>query len=509
MILYDALVRSTAANPAAPALRYRDRTISYGELLAAVDGFAGGLTALGIGKRARVALLLPNGPQFVIAYLGAGRAGATVVPLNVLYRPDEARYIMADAEVEVLITAEPFRPLVQALRPLAPALKHVVMVGEAQEGETAFDAVCAHAPGKGAALSDRDLAVIIYTSGTTGRPKGAMLTHRNLLANAASCAAVLHVTPDDCFLSALPLFHAFAAMVFMVLPLTVGARSHLVDRFLPAHMLQVLQESGATVFGGVPSMFGLMLQLAQQATPDLSVLRLCVSGGAPLPPEIWTAFECAYDVKMVEGYGLTEASPVVAVNPPDGIRKPGSIGLPLPGISVKVVDEKGRAVEPGIIGELAVRGENIMRGYLRRPEDTKQVLRSGWLHTGDLARQDEDGYLYIAGRKKELIIVGGLNVYPGEVERVLVEHPAVLEVAAFGVPDPARGEAVWAAVVLRPETQATEKELQAFCREKLASYKVPRGIDIRPDLPKNALGKVQRHLLHQEYEQRQNEAVKV
>ncbi|MHB0936898.1 MAG: long-chain-fatty-acid--CoA ligase [Armatimonadota bacterium] len=509
MILYDALARSTASNPAAPALRYRDRTVSYGELLAAVEGFAGGLSALGIGKRARVAVLLPNIPQFVIAYVGAGRAGATVVPMNVLYRPDEARYIMADAEVEVLVTAEPFRPLAQALRPLLPGLKHVVMVGEAQDGEMAFDTVCAHAPGKGMALSDRDLAVIIYTSGTTGRPKGAMLTHRNLLANAESCNGVLHVTEQDCFLSALPLFHAFAAMVFMVLPLTTGARSHLVDRFLPAHMLQVLQESGATIFGGVPSMFGLMLQLAQQATPDLSALRLCVSGGAPLPPEIWTAFESAYDVKMVEGYGLTEASPVVAVNPPDGIRKPGSIGLPLPGIRVKVVDDKGRAVAPGVIGELAVRGENIMKGYLHRPEDTKQVLRSGWLHTGDLARLDEDGYLYIAGRKKELIIVGGLNVYPGEVERVLVEHPAVLEVAAFGVPDPSRGEAVWAAVVLRPEAQAAEKELQALCREKLASYKVPRGIDIRAELPKNALGKVQRHVLHQEYVQRQGEAVKV
>jgi len=511
MILYDALARSAAAKPAAPAIRFRDRIVGYGELLAAVDGFAGGLAALGVGKRGRVALLLANCPQFVIAYVGAGRAGATVVPMNVLYRPDEARYIMADAEVEVLITANPFRPLAQALRPLLPGLKHVVMVGEGpvDESEVSFDALCAHAPEKGAGLTGRDLAVIIYTSGTTGRPKGAMLTHRNLLANAESCTGVLHVTEKDCFLSALPLFHAFAAMVFMVLPLTVGARSHLVDRFLPAHMLQVLQESSATVFGGVPSMFGLMLQLAQQAKPDLSVLRLCVSGGAPLPPEIWTAFETAYDVKMVEGYGLTEASPVVAVNPPEGVRKPGSIGLPLPGVRVKVVDEKGHAVEPGVIGELAVRGENVMKGYLNRPEETKQTLRNSWLFTGDLARLDEDGYLYIAGRKKELIIVGGLNVYPGEVERVLVEHPAVLEAAAFGIPDPSRGEAVWAAVVLRPETQATEKELQAHCREKLAGYKVPRGIDIRTELPKNALGKVQRHLLRQEHVQRQGEAVKV
>jgi long-chain acyl-CoA synthetase len=254
-------------------------------------------------------------------------------------------------------------------------------------------------------------------------------------------------------------------------------------------------------------MFGLMLQLSQEKRPDLSDLRLCVSGGAALPPEIWMAFEQAYDVKMVEGYGLTEASPVVAVNPPEGIRKPGSIGLPVPGVEVKIVDEQGRAVGPGIIGELAIRGENIMKGYLHKPEDTRQVLRSGWLFTGDLARKDEDGYLYIAGRKKEMIIVGGLNVYPGEVERVLVEHPAVLEAAAFGVPDPSRGEAVRAAVILRPEMTATAKELQALCREKLASYKVPRSIDIRTELPKNVLGKVQRHLLYEEAVERQNNGV--
>ncbi len=504
MTLYDMLARTAANAPAAPALRFRDRTWHYGELLAAVDGFAAGVSALGVSKRGRIALLLPNCPPFVIAYLGASRAGATVVPINVLYRPDEARYILLDSDVEVLITAEPFRPLVQALRPRVPSLRHVVMVSEhpVEADELAFSALCAHRPGRGVALSARDVAVILYTSGTTGRPKGAMLTHRNLLANVESCCGVLHVTPDDVFLSALPLFHAFAAMVFLVLPVYTGAVSHLMERFLPAHTLQVLEGSKATVFGGVPSMFGLMLQLSRETHPDLSQLRLCVSGGAPLPPETWMAFEQEYDVKMVEGYGLTEAAPVVAVNPPDGVRKPGSIGLPLPGIRVKLVDERGCAVPPGVIGELAVRGDNIMKGYLGLPQETQASIRSGWLFTGDLARADEDGYLYIVGRKKELIIVGGLNVYPGEVERVLVEHPAVLEAAAFGVPDASRGEAVWAAVVLRPNARATAQELQAFCRERLASYKVPRGIDFKPELPKNALGKVLRHVLGQEVTRR-------
>lgn len=511
MTLYELLADTAAQHPDAPAMRYREQNFSYADLLAAARGFGSGLSALGIGKRARVAILLPNCPAFIITYFGASHAGAALVPMNVLYRPDEARYILADAGVEVLVTAEAFRPLVQALRPHLPALKHVVMVGEGetQEGEVDFRRLCATPAGKPFSLTARDVAVILYTSGTTGRPKGAMLTHRNLLANAESCRQVLPVGPEDCFLSALPLFHAFAAMVFMVLPIRVGGRIQLMERFMPAHTLQLLEDSRATLFGGVPSMFGLMLQLPKEQRPDLSALRICISGGAPLPPEVWTAFEEAYDAKMVEGYGLTEASPVVAVNPPYGVRKVGSIGLPMPGIEVKIVDDNGRAVGPGVIGELAIRGANIMKGYLHKPEETKGVLRSGWLYTGDLVRADEDGYLYIAGRKKEMIIVGGLNVYPGEIERVLVEHPAVLEAAAFGMPDPSRGEAVWAAVVLRPGQTAHEKELQALCREKLASYKVPRGIEIREALPKNTLGKVQRHLLRAETITQQNRPVAV
>jgi long-chain acyl-CoA synthetase len=220
--------------------------------------------------------------------------------------------------------------------------------------------------------------------------------------------------------------------------------------------------------------------------------------GAPLSPEVWKSFEKTFHAKLVEGYGLTETSPVVAVNPPFGLHKHGSVGLPIPGVEVRLVDADGSDVRAGEVGELVVRGGNVMKGYLHRPQDTREVLRDGWLYTGDLARLDEDGYLYIAGRKKELIIVGGLNVYPGEVERVLVEDPAVLEAAAFGVDDPARGEAVWAAVVLRPDHSTSERDLRAFCREKLASFKVPRGIEICSELPKNALGKVMRHVLREE-----------
>jgi long-chain acyl-CoA synthetase len=506
MTIFDLLARAAAMWPMAPAVTFREQTTSYGALLAAVEGFAGGMASLGLRRRPRIGLLLPNCPQFIITYLGASRIGGTVIPINPLYRPDEVRYILQDAGAEVLVTAEPFRPLVEVLRPHLPELKHVVMAGEAVAGgEIDFGALVAHKPPRHVAVSEREVAVILYTSGTTGRPKGAMLTHQNLLANAESCQAIFDVSTADVLVSALPLFHAFAAMVFLLLPLRGGSRMQLVERFLPSSMLQMLEESGATLFGGVPSMFGLMLQVPPEQRPRLDALRVCVSGGAPLPPEVWSAFEAAFQVSLIEGYGLTEAAPVVTVNPPYGTRKPGSIGLPLPGVEVKIVDDRGRGVPTGTVGELAIRGANVMKGYLNRPDETKAVLRSAWLFTGDLARADEDGYLYIAGRKKEMIIVGGLNVYPGEVERVLVEHPAVLEAAAFGVPDPTRGEAVWAAVVLRPDADVLPRALQAFCRERMADFKVPRGIDIRTELPKNALGKVMRHIISADVAQRRGE----
>lgn len=500
MILYDLLAASAAKDPGAPAISCGDAATSYGELLAASDAFAGGLASLDVCREGRVALLLPNCLPFVISYLGAGQVGASVVPMNVLYRPDEACHILEDSGATVLVTAEPFRPLVQAIRPRLPNLKHVVMVSEAgaQADEIDFRAMGSSIPADCAPADEEDTAVIIYTSGTTGRPKGAMLSHRNLIANATACSQVLPVSRDDCFLSALPLFHSFAAMVFLVLPVMMGARMQIMERFMPETTLKLMETSGATVFGGVPSMFGLILQAAGALRPDLSHLRICISGGAALSPDVWRGFEEAFSAKMTEGYGLTEASPVVSVNPPFGLRKIGSIGPPLPGVEVRIVDDTGQVVGPGEVGELTIRGANVMKGYLNKPEETEHAVREGWLYTGDLARVDEDGYIYIAGRKKELIIVGGLNVYPGEVERVLLEHPSVLEAAAYALPDEARGESVAAAVVFRPEQTATPRELQAFCRERLANYKAPRSIDIRTELPKNMLGKVIRHKLREE-----------
>jgi len=506
MSIAELLRYHAVATPEATALQYRGHSLSYAQVQAAVEGFAAGAAQLRLSKQARVALLLPNCPPFVIAYFGCNRAGFTVVPLNVLYRPDEARYILADSAVEALVTTESFRPLLQALRPHLPRLTTVIMVADdaVHQDEIDFRALCVTPAHKARSMTAQDIAVILYTSGTTGRPKGAMLTNANLLTNARACTRVLSVDANDCFLSALPLFHAFAATVTMLLPILVGGRIVLMERFVPMHTLQLIGETGVTIFAGVPSMFSLLLQLPPDNRPSLETLRICVSGGAPLPTEVWTAFEQTYGACMAEGYGLTEAAPVVSVNPPFGLRKVGSIGPPLPGVTVKLIDARGRITPTGDVGELCVRGPNVMKGYLHQKTESRKILRGGWLHTGDLARQDGDGYLYIVGRKKELIIVGGLNVYPGEVERVLLEHPAVLEAVAYGVADPSRGEAVWAAVVLHPAAVTTDRELQMHCRDKLANYKVPRGIDLRTELPKNALGKVQRHLLHEETMQHLN-----
>lgn len=489
MTLFGLLEESAKAYSDKPALVFRGQTTTYGGLKAAVEGFSSGLAKL---NAKRVALLLPNCPAFVITYYGASRIGS-VVPINILYKPDEVSYILLNSRADVLVTAEPFRHLIEIVRPFLPDLEHVIMVGETQGEELDFRTLCATPPASVPAKSDEDMAVIIYTSGTTGRPKGAMLTHRNIVENAGQCSGVLSIGPDDRFLSALPLFHSFAATVFMNLPIIGGSSIHLMERFLPANTLTMLQEAEATVFGGVPSMFGFLLQVPRNEQPELPRLRLAISGGAPLAPEIWHEFEKNFGTTLVEGYGLTEASPVVAVNPPDGVRKPGSIGLPLPGVDVRIVDSAGCDVPTDEIGELLVRGENVMDGYLGLPEATEEVLRDGWLHTGDLVRADSDGYLYVMGRKKDLIIVGGLNVYPGEVERVLLEHPAVTEAAAFGMENETRGEAVWAAVIMRPDSDATGRDLLAHCRKKLAPYKIPRGVEIVQELPKNALGKVLRH----------------
>jgi long-chain acyl-CoA synthetase len=335
--------------------------------------------------------------------------------------------------------------------------------------------------------------VILYTSGTTGHPKGAELTHGNLISNTeVSRADIVRAQPDDVIFGGLPLFHVFGQTVALNVAVAAGACLTLLPRFDAEHALQIIAGHGVTVFEGVPTMYVALLHQPDRADYDVSALRMCISGGAALPVEVLRGFEAAYGVPVLEGYGLSETSPVASFNHPGRERKPGSIGTPIRDVELRLVDELDHEVPPGEVGEIVIRGPNVMKGYWQRPEATKDALRSGWFHTGDLARVDEDGYFYIVDRKKELIIRGGYNVYPREIEEVLYEHPAVAEAAVIGVPHPSLGEEVAAAVALKPGADVSAEDLRAYVKGQVAAYKYPRHLWLVDELPKGATGKVQK-----------------
>ncbi len=498
--LNDLLLRMEQTAPDHPALRCGATTLSYGELTGRVRRTGAALRQMISTDAPTIALLLPNGADFPVAYFGALAAGARVVPLSVLYRADELQFILQDAGCEALIFHPSHRKTAHEACTNLTCVRHLIVTGdEAVSGERLFATLWQTAARDDpAAAQPGDDAVILYTSGTTGRPKGAVLTHDNLVTNGQGFVDLFSIRPEDCLFTVLPLYHAFGATACMVAGFVAGSTLAIAERFLPAETLRLLEQTRATIFCGVPAMYALMLQVKSDVEPDLSALRICVSGGAPLPEATLRDFPARFQVKMVEGYGLSEASPIVSVTPPDGQIKPGSIGCALPGVQVVIRDADGQPLPTGEVGELTVCGPNVMRGYLNRPDATAAAIRDGWLYTGDLAYMDEDGYLFIAGRQQDLIIVGGFNVYPAEVERVLQEHPAVAECAIFGMPDKTCGEAVHAAVVLKPGAEATATELRSFCRRKLARFKTPTVIQFVEALPKNALGKVLRRVLREQ-----------
>jgi long-chain acyl-CoA synthetase len=475
------------------ALQSGPARLSYEELNADVARLAGALAGMGVQAGDRVALLLPTCLQFPLAYLAAVRLGAVAVPVSVLLTAQEIGQILADCTPRLLVTTTALPGIAERLSALAHAVDHVVVSGPSPvEGTHSFENIVQTAkPIDTASRAEPDdIAAIMYTSGTTGVPKGAMLSHHNVLCNAAACAEMIQVSEQDHFLCVLPLFHSFGATVCMLLPLLIGATITMMPRFAALDVLRTMAREGITVFAGVPSMYAVMLGVRSDESFDLSRLRLCVSGGAPLPMEVMDGVTRRYPATLLEGYGPTEASPVVSVNPYDGVRKPGSVGLPLPGVAVKIVGESGTALPTGEIGEILVRGENVMQGYYQRPEDTAETVRDGWLYTGDMGRVDEDGYLYIMGRKKDLIIVGGMNVYPREVEAVLHGHPAVAEAAVVGASGSLRGEQVVAFVVPEEGCGASAEQLIELCSGALAKFKVPRRIVFVDQLPRSGTGKV-------------------
>jgi long-chain acyl-CoA synthetase len=489
-------LRQTALHhPETPAILFLGRSISYRELDEAVDRFAAGLAALGLKQGSRVGLLLGNSPEFVIAYYAIARLGAVSIPINPIYTPGEIQFILHDAEAEAVVAVAQMAPYAEMMGNALPAMRHAIFVGERAEGVLMFEDVLA----KGGelpevAIGDDDLAVVLYTSGTTGKPKGAMLSHRNLCVNAGAAGDFLGMTQEDTVVAVLPMFHVFCMTVCMNAPIYRGATILVLPRFSPTETAKAIEAVQATMFAGVPTMYNFLLQHPECLPEQLRSLKLCISGGASLPVAVLHGFEQKYNVRVSEGYGLSEASPVVCFNPIDRERKPGTIGVAIPGVEVRIVGEDGEERAPGEIGELICRGENVMIGYLNRPEETKQALRDGWLYTGDLATVDEEGYYSIVDRKKDMIIVGGFNVYPREVEEVLYKHAAVAEAAVVGQPDPNYGEKVVAYVALKEEGMAAE-ELVEYCKEQLAAYKVPKEVYVLPELPKNTTGKILRREL--------------
>ncbi|MBB6281698.1 fatty acid--CoA ligase family protein [Geobacillus subterraneus] len=478
---------------------------TYQQLDAAVSKFADGLAQLGVRQGDHIALLLGNSPQFVIGLYGALRLGATVIPINPIYTPEEIAYILHNGDVKAVIGLDLLAPLFVEAKKRLPLLKTAIVCETPQGKEKGIplstemksfaEVLAAGSPDFiGPELDDDDVAVILYTSGTTGKPKGAMLTHKNLYSNAQDTADYLGINENDRVIAALPMFHVFCLTVALNAPLMNGATVLIMPKFSPAAMFTLTREEKATIFAGVPTMYNFLYQHVGGNEDDLRTLRLCISGGASMPVALLENFEKKFKVIVSEGYGLSEASPVTCFNPLDRPRKPGSIGTNIKNVENKVVNEYGEEVPVGEVGELVVRGPNVMKGYYKMPEETAAALRDGWLHTGDLARMDEDGYFYIVDRKKEMIIVGGYNVYPREVEEVLYSHPDVVEAAVIGVPDPDYGEAVRAFVVAK-NPELTEEQLIAYCRERLAKYKVPGEISFLEELPKNATGKILRRAL--------------
>ncbi len=460
-----------------PALIFGDRCWTYGELDAQASTLAGGLAGLGLTPGQRIGLHLPNSPEFVLAYYAAQKAGLVPLSLNVTYAGEEIRYIVNDAAASAIVTAPP----VAAQLPPPDALPSVRHRLDARD--------LASLGGKPLRALDRDrdeTAAILYTSATTGRPKGVMLTHGNVVSNAYATVHHLHLTADDRGLCALPMFHCFGQNFIMNALVAAGGLLVLQERFVPDQFLAAIARHRITLFYAVPTMYILFLAGGPH---DLASVRLFFSAAASLPTDVERRWHEVYGQWIHQGYGLTECSPFASYNHEIAV-KPGSVGTPIENVEMRIVDELGQPVPDGELGEIVIKGPNVMKGYYGQPEATAEAIRDGWLRSGDIGYRDQDGYYYIVDRVKDMINVAGFKVFPREVEEVLFRHPAVKEAAVVGIPDPVRGEAVTAFVVLNPGRPVAATELQALCRQALAAYKVPERIEFIEALPKNPTGKI-------------------
>ncbi|MET7779864.1 long-chain fatty acid--CoA ligase [Streptomyces sp. NPDC005388] len=484
MNLASHLVRSARTHPDRAALRLGDAVVSYRTLDQGSAHMAGLLDNHRVKPGDRVAIMLPNVPEFALAYFGALRAGGIVVPMNPLLKSREVAYYLGDSGARLLFAWHAFADEARAGAQQAEAEVVVVSPG-------AFDSLLASAPSVEdvADLREDDTAVVLYTSGTTGQPKGAELTHANLTRNCDIAGELVQLTADDVIFGGLPLFHAFGQTCTLNAAVGSGACLTLLPRFDAGKALGILGEHGVTVFAGVPTVFGRLVGEPDRDAYPVSRLRVSLTGGAGMPVQVLHDFQTAFDCVVLEGYGLSETSPIASFNTLQAGPKPGSVGTPIRGVEMRVV-ANGRQVPQGESGEIAIRGHNVMKRYWQRPEETAATIRDGWLYTGDIGRVDEDGYFWIIGRTKDVIIRGGYNVYPREVEDVLYEHPAVADAAVIGLPSSDLGEEVGAAVVLKPGARTTAEELREFVKHQVAAYKYPRKVWITDALPKGPTGKI-------------------
>jgi long-chain acyl-CoA synthetase len=468
------------------AIKLDDLEIDYNALDAGTKAVAGFLKSKGVGPGDRVGLMLPNLPYFPFAFYGVLRLGASVVPMNPLLKEREVAFHLGDSGAKVLVAWNQFADEARAGAEEAGADCIVIepgefekQVGEAEPVEDIAD------------RDDGDTALILYTSGTTGKPKGAELTHDNLRSATQISVDLVDSSPETVTFGALPLFHVFGLTSGLNSCVRVGACLTLLPRFDPGKALEIVQRDKVTTFLGVPTMYAAMLHHDEHDSFDTSSLDLCVSGGAAMPVEILRGFEEAFDCKILEGYGMSETCAIASFNRPDRERKPGSIGIPVPGVEMKVVDGDGKEVPQGEVGEILIRGPVVMKSYWNRGDATRDTLdEDGWLHSGDMASVDEDGYFFIVDRKKDMIIRGGFNVYPRELEEVLYEHPAVAEAAVVGIPHDSLGEEVGAAVALKAGQDVSTDELRDYVKQRVAAYKYPRVVWIADELPKGPTGKI-------------------
>lgn len=508
--LADILHIGSKKYPKRVAIIFGQRKITYNEVLMKSAAVASALKSWQVKNGDRIAILLDNSPDFIFCYFGILMAGAIVVPINHMFKREETRYILQDSESAGIITSSAYGEMALELNASLESLKFVAITNknilnaysllEYLNGEKhAEEDTQQETP------RDDDLAVFLYTSGTTGHPKAAMLTHNNLLSNAISSSKTIRVNTTDTFICFLPLFHSFAATVCMIMPLLNGAKTVIMKSPKPIKkLLRAIRKNRVTIFIGIPSLYQILaeIKLPKFLSPWLlrffNPIRLAISGAAALPVEVFLKFEKKYGIPLLEGYGLTEASPVVSLNPLAGKRKPGSIGLPIPDTRVKITDENGNDLGPEQIGELCVKGPGVMKGYFKRGQENQTVLRDGWLLTGDMAKIDSENYITIMGRKKEMVNVRGLNVYPREIEEVLFRHPLIKEAAVIGIPDQHKGEVPKCYCVLKTEGTITEHQIIAYLKEHLALYKIPRRVELRKELPKNSSGKILKRILTEE-----------